>query len=95
MWMWNSSTDCYHRSFSSGSVKKDARDESNDAGDCIDDCDTDTVLEMYHYTNGTFMELNGYLDDAIREYQDAISFNPHERILPLQPGRGTPEERPV
>ena len=33
---------------------------------------------MYHYTNGTFMELNGYLDDAIREYQEAISFNPQE-----------------
>jgi tetratricopeptide (TPR) repeat protein len=59
-------------------MKKDVRDEPSEAGDCVDDYDTDTVLEMYHYTNGTFMELNGYLDDAIREYQDAISFNPQD-----------------
>ncbi len=63
MWMWdNSSID----------------GESCDASDCVDDFDTDTVLEMYHYANGTFMELNGYMDDAIREYQDAISFNPED-----------------
>lgn len=78
MWMWDSSTGCDRRTFSSGGVKKDVRDEPGDAGDCVDDYDTDTVLEMYHYTNGTFMELNGYLDDAIQEYQDAISFNPQE-----------------
>jgi tetratricopeptide (TPR) repeat protein len=75
MWMWdNSSIDNERRS--RGIVGKTCG--KDDAGDCVDDYDTDTVLEMYHYTNGTFMELNGYLDDAIREYQDAISFNPQE-----------------
>jgi len=42
------------------------------------ECDLNTVLEMYHYTNGTVLELNGFLEDAIREYQEAISLNPGE-----------------
>jgi tetratricopeptide (TPR) repeat protein len=80
MWTWdNSSIDCERRAaFSSGTLGGEKCGEVNDAGEGIDDCDTDTVLEMYHYTNGTYMELNGFLDDAIREYRDAISFNPHE-----------------
>ena len=40
--------------------------------------DLNTVLEMYHYTNGTVLELNGFLEDAIREYREAISLNPVE-----------------
>lgn len=41
-----------------------------------DDCDPDTVLEMYHYTNGTFLELNGFLEDAIYEFREASSIRP-------------------
>lgn len=44
----------------------------------IGECDLNTVLEMYHYTNGTILELNGFLDDAIREYREAIRLNPAE-----------------
>lgn len=44
----------------------------------IGECDLNTVLEMYHYTNGTILELNGYLGDAIREYREAICLNPDE-----------------
>lgn len=44
----------------------------------LGECDLNTVLEMYHYTNGTILELNGFLDDAIREYREAISLNPSE-----------------
>lgn len=44
----------------------------------IEECDLNTVLEMYHYTNGTILELNGFLEDAIREYREAISLNPGE-----------------
>ncbi|OPY25288.1 MAG: photosystem I assembly protein Ycf3 [Methanocella sp. PtaU1.Bin125] len=76
--MWdNSSIDCERRDgFSTGHFGGNV--SGLDASECVDDYDTDTVLEMYHYTNGTYMELNGFLDEAIREYRDAISFNPHE-----------------
>jgi tetratricopeptide (TPR) repeat protein len=79
MWTWdNSSIDCEFRAgFSSGSPGDNACG-MDDAGDCFDDYDTDTLLEMHHYSNGIFMELNGCLEEAIIEYQDAISFNPQE-----------------
>lgn len=44
----------------------------------IEECDLNTVLEMYHYTNGTILELNGFLEDGIREYREAIRLNPGE-----------------
>lgn len=47
-------------------------------GTNIEDCDIDVVREMYHYTNGTVLELNGHIEDAIREYRETIKINPNE-----------------
>lgn len=60
--------------FASGRKEK-ACGEINAACD-VDDCGPDTVLEMYHYTNGTFLELNGFLEDAIYEFREAVSICP-------------------
>jgi tetratricopeptide (TPR) repeat protein len=55
--------------------KEKACGEFNAACDA-DDCSPDTVLEMYHYTNGTFLELNGFLEDAIYEFKEAVNISP-------------------
>ena len=45
---------------------------------CNGGCDLNSFLETYHYSNGTNLEINGYLDDAISEYREAIALNPGE-----------------
>jgi len=76
MWLWHESFfDSDRRTaFASGS-KNGACGELNVASEA-DDCGPDTVLEMYHYTNGTFLELNGFLEDAIYEFREATSICP-------------------
>jgi tetratricopeptide (TPR) repeat protein len=76
MWMWDESyIDCERMTaFASG--PKDRACGELDAACEVDDCGSDTVLEMYHYTNGTFLELNGFLEDAIYEFREAISICP-------------------
>ncbi|CAJ37554.1 tetratricopeptide repeat protein [Methanocella arvoryzae] len=56
----------------------DPGEETDYALKSIEECDLNTVLEMYHYTNGTILELNGFLSDAIHEYREAIRLNPAE-----------------
>ena len=60
------------RDFSSGER------ETSMAG--IVECDPEIVLEMYHYSNGTILELNGFVEEAIREYREAINLNPWEEF---------------
>jgi tetratricopeptide (TPR) repeat protein len=76
MWLWeNSIIDCERReAFASG--PKEESPVGLGAACEADDCDSDTVLEMYHYSNGTFLELNGYLEDAIYEFREAVSIRP-------------------
>lgn len=76
MWMWDDSiTDCERRMMLAYGPKEAACSEFNVACN-PDDCDSDTVLEMYHYTNGTFLELNGFLEDAIYEYRETVNIRP-------------------
>lgn len=76
MWMWDESfIDCERMiAFPSGPKEKTCGEL--DAACEVDDCGPDTVLEMFHYTNGTFLELNGFLEDAIYEFREAISICP-------------------
>jgi tetratricopeptide (TPR) repeat protein len=86
MWMWDDSfIECERRTASASGLKeadasasglKEAACGTLNAGYEADDCDPDTVLEMYHYTNGTFLELNGFLEDAIYEFREAASIRP-------------------
>jgi tetratricopeptide (TPR) repeat protein len=74
--MWDESfIDCERMTAFASGPKKTACGEV-DAACEADDCGTDTVLEMYHYTNGTFLELNGFLEDAIYEFREAVSICP-------------------
>lgn len=57
---------------------KDLLEGASFDGRSIEECDIDTVREMYHYTNGTVLELNGHIEDAIREYRETIKINPRE-----------------
>jgi tetratricopeptide (TPR) repeat protein len=76
MWLWeNSFIDCERGTAFASCPKEEACGDLNAACDA-DDCDPDTVLEMYHYTNGTFLELNGFLEDAIYEFREAVSICP-------------------
>ena len=79
MWLWDDSYIGCERgtAFSSVGPKEEACGELGSV--CGgEDCDPDTVLEMYHYTNGTFLELNGFLEDAIYEFREAVSINPRD-----------------
>jgi tetratricopeptide (TPR) repeat protein len=74
MW-YESFIDCERMTaFSSGPKKKACG--KLDAAFEVDDFGPDTILEMYHYTNGTFLELNGFLEDAIYEFREAINICP-------------------
>jgi tetratricopeptide (TPR) repeat protein len=76
MWLWDDSLiDGDGRTAFASGPKEKARGEINAACE-VDDCGPDTVLEMYHYTNGTFLELNGFLEDAIYEFREAVSISP-------------------
>ncbi|HMK47138.1 MAG TPA: tetratricopeptide repeat protein [Methanocella sp.] len=44
----------------------------------IEGRDPEIVLEMYHHSNGTILELNGLVEEAIKEYREVISLNPAE-----------------
>ncbi len=78
MWMWdNSLIDCERRAAFVSGPKEGAYGEID--GSCgADDCSPDDVLEMYHYTNGTFLELNGFLEEAISEFRETVSICPTE-----------------
>jgi tetratricopeptide (TPR) repeat protein len=74
--MWDESfIDGEHMTAFASGPKKKACGEP-DAACEADDCTTDTVLEMYHYTNGTYLELSGFLEDAIYEFREAVSICP-------------------
>lgn len=76
MWLWyDSLMDGNGRTAFASGPKEKACGEINAACE-VDDCGPDTVLEMYHYTNGTFLELNGFLEDAIYEFREAVSISP-------------------
>jgi tetratricopeptide (TPR) repeat protein len=78
MWLWDHSfIDCERMEAFSSGPKEKACGELNASCDA-DDCGPDTVLEMYHYTNGTFLELNGLLEDAIYEFREAVSISPRD-----------------
>ena len=76
MWLWHESFfDSDRRTACPSGPLEQACGEPDVAGEA-DECGPDTVLEMYHYTNGTYLELNGFLEDAIYEFQEAVSIRP-------------------
>src|SRR5512147_2263585 len=78
MWKWDESfIECERGTAFTFGPKEAACGDRNSACEA-DDCGPDTVLEMYHYTNGTYLELNGFLEDAIYEFREAVGICPND-----------------
>ena len=76
MWMRGESFIECERMTAFASGPKEKACSELDAACEVDDCGSDTVLEMYHYTNGTYLELNGFLEDAIHEFRETVNICP-------------------
>jgi tetratricopeptide (TPR) repeat protein len=80
MWTWDYSYSGFNRKGSSSA--RSMRGETCSRQETIQDSpaedDLGAVMEMYHYANGTVLELNGYIEDAIREYRETVQICPAE-----------------
>lgn len=80
MWLWDhNSIDCVRKvAFASGVMQGMACDTPAKGYQSPGESELDNMLEYYHYTNATLLELNGFLEDAIHEYREVIKINPLE-----------------